>query len=72
MDYLIKADLLPFRGFKANDPSVKRLSALEVEPKDAGGWFFGHFHLEFQWKHYRCLYNKLYRVPDKSWSSFPY
>ena len=64
LDHMIAADLLPFKGLKATDPTVKMLTALEGEIKTAKGWFFGHFHLDFQWKHYRCLYQELFRLPE--------
>lgn len=63
MEYMNDGQMLPALSTKPNDPTVAMLTALEREMKPVKGWFFGHFHLDFHWKQYHCLYRELYRLP---------
>lgn len=65
VDYMLEAGLLPSSGEKVNDPTVQMLSALEAQIQSVRGWYFGHFHLDFQWRYFHCLYRNLHRLPGR-------
>jgi hypothetical protein len=44
---------------KVSDPVCSMLTTLANFATRARQWYFGHFHLDEQWKNYRCLWNDL-------------
>ena len=44
---------------KGADVTVGMLTELQKHMKPPKAWYFGHYHVDHTWKHYRCLYHEL-------------
>jgi len=44
---------------KAADPTCGMLSTLEKHISGPKPWYFGHYHIDYRWKNYQCLWNEL-------------
>lgn len=55
LEHMEDKDLLVHR-LKVLDPTVDMLTRLWRKLTDYQGWYFGHFHLDFEWRRYRGLW----------------
>ncbi len=45
---------------KIKDPTIPMLDRLQTSlKKPPSGWYFGHFHVDFDWGIYKCLNERL-------------
>jgi len=58
LDHMVENKLL-YSGQKLSDPTVPQLDGVQAALVDYKKWFFGHFHVDFEFEKYQCLYKKL-------------
>ena len=51
---------------KAADPTVGMLTKLESQMRAVKGWYFGHYHEDLGWQHYRCLFDDLVLIESEA------
>ena len=51
---------------KGADVTVRMLTELQRHMTPPKTWYFGHYHFDHTWKHYRCLYHELAMVGGKT------
>ncbi len=61
LDYMVEKHLL-YSGEKLADPVVPQLDGVQAAVTDYKKRFFGHFHVDFEFEKYQCLYEKLFII----------
>lgn len=57
---MLAAGAMESGDLKIKDPTIPMLDRLQTSlKKPPSGWYFGHFHVDFDWGIYKCLNERL-------------